>query len=62
MPPGVDCENSMVVLVPDAGRGLWTIEVAPHAVPEPNQDFALVVTGFVRPATEPRQGSGRVVP
>ncbi len=54
--------NVEVVWLPDAGKGTWTIEVAPRAIPEPAQDFALVVTGPVRPEEGPRQSTGRVSP
>jgi subtilisin family serine protease len=54
--------NVEVVRLPDAGRGIWTIEVAPHAIPVPEQDFALVVTGPVQSVESPRQTGGRVSP
>lgn len=54
--------NVEVVLLPDAEKGAWTIEVAPHAVPAPAQDFALVITGPVRPETGPRSATDRRVP
>lgn len=54
--------NVEVVWLPDAGKGIWTIEVSPHAIPEPAQDFALVITGSVRPETGPRFVSGRISP
>jgi hypothetical protein len=54
--------NVEVVWLPVAEKGVWTIEVAPHAIPAPVQDFALVVTGPVRLETGPRQPSGRIAP
>jgi subtilisin family serine protease len=54
--------NVEVVWLPSAGKGVWTIEVSPHAVPAPDQDFALVMTGPVRPEEGPRSPSTRVVP
>jgi subtilisin family serine protease len=54
--------NVEVVFLPEVGRGVWVIEVAPHAVSVPGQDFALVVTGPVRLEEGPRQPSGRVAP
>ncbi|MCU0304533.1 MAG: S8 family serine peptidase [Thermoanaerobaculales bacterium] len=54
--------NLEVVWLPDAGRGAWTIDVVPHAVPAPGQDFALVVTGPVRLEEGPRQPTGRRTP
>jgi len=54
--------NVEVVYLPEAERGIWTIEVAPYAVPAPEQDYALVITGVVRPEEGPRQPSGRVTP
>jgi len=54
--------NVEVVYLPEAERGVWTIEVAPHAVPAPVQDFAVVITGAVRAGEGPRQPSGRVAP
>jgi len=54
--------NVEVVYLPEAERGVWTIEVAPHAVPAPEQDFALVTTGVVRNVEAPRSPSGRVAP
>jgi len=54
--------NVEVVYLPEADQGIWTIEVAPHAVPAPAQDYALVITGVVRPEEGPRQSSGRVTP
>ena len=54
--------NVEVVLLPEVERGIWTIEVAPHAVPAPEQDFALAITGMVRLEEGPRQPSGRVAP
>ncbi|HSL18263.1 MAG TPA: S8 family serine peptidase [Methylomirabilota bacterium] len=54
--------NVEVVWLPEAAPGLWTIEVAPHAVPAPAQDYALVVTGDVRQVEAPRRPSGRRIP
>jgi subtilisin family serine protease len=54
--------NVEVVWLPDADKGLWTIEVSPHLIPAPAQDFALVVTGPVRHTEGPRYPSGRVAP
>ncbi len=54
--------NVEVVYLPAAERGVWTIEVAPHAIEVPTQDYALVVTGPVRLEEGPRQPSGRVKP
>ena len=54
--------NVEVVYLPNAAKGVWTIETSPHAVPVPDQDFALVITGPVRPEEGPRQPSGRVKP
>lgn len=54
--------NVEVVFLPDAEKGEWTIEVAPHAIPVPDQDYALVITGPVRLEEGPRQPSGRVTP
>ena len=54
--------NVEVVYLPEADQGIWTIEVAPHAVPAPAQDYALVITGPVRLEEGPRQPSGRVAP
>jgi subtilisin family serine protease len=54
--------NVEVVYLPEAERGVWTIEIVPHAVPAPVQDFAMVITGVVRAGEGPRQPSGRVTP
>jgi subtilisin family serine protease len=54
--------NVEVVFLPDADKGVWTIEVAPHAIPAAAQDFALVVTGPVRLDEGPRSATGRVTP
>ena len=54
--------NVEVVVLPDAEKGVWTIDVAPHAIPAPAQDFALVVTGPLRLDEGPRPASGRVAP
>jgi len=54
--------NVEVVYLPAAERGVWTIEVAPHAIEVPTQDYALVVTGPVRVDEGPRRPSGRVSP
>ncbi len=54
--------NVEVVLLPEAERGVWTIEIAAHAIPAPEQDFALVITGPVRLDQAPRTPSGRVAP
>ena len=54
--------NVEVVYLPEAENGVWTIEVAPHVVPAPEQDFALVITRAVRPEEGPRRPSGRVAP
>jgi len=51
-----------VVRLPAAAKGIWTIEVSPHAIPAPGQDFALVATGELRPQTGPRATGGRVGP
>jgi subtilisin family serine protease len=54
--------NVEVVLVPAAEQGIWRIEIAPHEIPVPAQDFAVVVTGPVRSGAAPRQIGGRVTP
>lgn len=54
--------NVEVVYLPEAEQGVWKIEVAPHAIPAPEQDYALVITGPVRLEEGPRQPSGRVRP
>jgi hypothetical protein len=54
--------NVEVVFLPEVERGVWTIEISPHAVPVPVQDFALVITGDVRRDVGPRSPSGRVTP
>jgi subtilisin family serine protease len=54
--------NVEVVWLPDAERGAWTVEVSPHAIPVPSQDFALVVTGAVRLDEGPRRATGRRTP
>lgn len=54
--------NVEVVSLPDAGKGIWTVEVSPYAIPVPMQDFAVVATGTLRPAAGPRATGGRVVP
>jgi subtilisin family serine protease len=54
--------NVEVVYLPAAERGVWIIEVSPHAVPVPAQDYALVVTGPARLREGPRHPSGRVAP
>ena len=54
--------NVEVVYLPEAEKGVWTIDVSPHAVSVPAQDYALVVTGPVRLEEGPRQPSGRVTP
>ncbi len=54
--------NVEVVFLPDAEKGEWAIEVAPRAVPVPDQDYALVITGPVRPDDGPRSPTGRVAP
>ena len=54
--------NVEVVWLPHAEPGIWTIEVRPHAVLAPPQDFALAVTGDVRRADGPRTATGRVAP
>jgi hypothetical protein len=54
--------NVEVVFLSVAEKGVWTIEVSPHAVPVPPQDYALVVTRAVRLEEGPRQPSGRVAP
>jgi hypothetical protein len=54
--------NVEVVLLPETEKGLWTVEVSPHAIPASEQDYALVITGPVRPEEGPRQSSGRVTP
>ncbi len=54
--------NVEVVYLPRAETGVWTIEVNPHAVPAPAQDYALVVVGPDRRAEGPRRPSGRVTP
>jgi subtilisin family serine protease len=54
--------NVEVVWLPLAEPGTWTIEVRPHAVVVPPQDFALVVTGRARPDAGPRQSGRRVTP
>ncbi len=54
--------NVEVVLLPEADKGLWTVEVSPQAIAAPEQDYALVITGPVRLEDGPRQPSGRVTP
>jgi hypothetical protein len=54
--------NVEVVLVPVAEPGSWRVEISPHEIPVPAQDFALVVTGPVRSVAGPRRPSGRVAP
>jgi len=54
--------NVEVVYLPEADQGVWTIEVAPHAILSPEQDFALAITGMVLMEEGPRQPSGRVAP
>jgi len=63
--PGGDPDrlnNVEVVFLPHAERGPWSIEVAPHTIGAPAQDFALVVVGNARRVESPRQPSGRVSP
>jgi hypothetical protein len=38
-------ENVEVLRIEDPEPGMWTLEVAPHAVPVPAQGYALAVTG-----------------
>jgi hypothetical protein len=54
--------NVEVVWLPEAEQGGWTIEVDPAVISAPSQDFALVITGPVRPSVGPRQAGGRVAP
>ncbi|MEE4270409.1 MAG: S8 family serine peptidase [Thermoanaerobaculales bacterium] len=54
--------NVEVIRLPAATKGIWTIEVGPHAIPVPGQDFALVATGKLRPQTGPRAAGGRAGP
>jgi hypothetical protein len=54
--------NVEVVSLRHAEKGVWTIEVAPHAIPAPEQDYALVITGPVRLEEGPRSPTGRVAP
>ena len=54
--------NVEVVKLPEAAKGVWSVEIFPHAVPSPAQDFALVVTGAVRWYWAPRTASGRRSP
>ena len=54
--------NVEVVYLPEADKGVWSIEVSPHAIEVPEQDHALVITGPVRLEEGPRQPSGRVAP
>jgi subtilisin family serine protease len=63
--PGGDPDrlnNVEVVYLPQAERGLWSIEVAPHIIGAPAQDFALVVVGKVGRIESPRRPGGRVTP
>ncbi len=63
--PGGDPDrlnNVEVVFLPRAERGLWSIEIAPHIIGAPAQDFALVVVGKVRRVESPRRPGGRVTP
>lgn len=54
--------NVEAVYLPEAEKGVWTIEVGPHAIPVPAQDYALVVTGPIRFDEGPRSPSGRIAP
>lgn len=54
--------NVEVVYLPEAESGVWSIEIKPHAIPAPEQDFALVVTSALRLSPRPRRPSGRAEP
>jgi hypothetical protein len=54
--------NVEVVYLPGADRGLWSIEIAPHVIGAPAQDFALVVIGNARQVEGTRPSGGRVTP
>jgi len=54
--------NVEVVWLPDADEGLWRVEISPHVISVPAQDFALAVTGEVRRMEGPRRPSGRRSP
>jgi hypothetical protein len=55
--------NVEVVRLANAAAGGWTVTVAPHAIGQAGQDFALVVVGDVTadPVRRLREG-GRIAP